>query len=248
MTHSQQLKRLDLRRVGSIDPHTQLLLVGKDSGGAAVLIDAILCADGYCLIGVADVDAASVAIALCPPSLIVLNLALGEDNGHAWMRLLKADPATVQIPILVVSPSMSFSGCLDALKAGADVFLMQPLEPDELRLRVRNLLRLTGTSRPKYVETVALEDKSARELSAVGADQLSDRALQVTILDALPATVALLDRQGVLVSVNQAWRNFADVNGMAAACNFGIGSNYLAICELACLSPENGSEEVARGI
>ena len=228
---------LDLRRVASSDSHTQLLLVGKNSGGAAVSIEAILSADGYCLIGVADMDAASAAIALCTPSLIVLNMAPGEDDGHAWIRLFKADPATVQIPVLVVTPRTSFNVCLDALKAGADGFLMQPLEPDELRFRVRNLLRLTAKSRHMYVEPVALEDKGAREVSAVGEAQLSVGALQVAILDALPVTLALLDRQGVLMSVNQAWRNFAYLNGMLAAGNFGIGINYLAICELACLSP-----------
>lgn len=232
---------LNPRPLADIDPQAQLLLVGKSSSSAAVSIESVLREDGYCLIGAADVDAAAAAISLCLPSLIVLALAPGEANGYAWMRSLKSNLATVQIPLLVVSSQTNSSASLDALKAGADVFLMQPLEADEVRLRVRNLLRLTGASLPLYVERVALERKSAQGLPAVG-------ALQAAILDALPVTVALLDRQGILVSVNQAWRNFANLNGMAAAYNFGINSNYLAICELACLSPENRSEEVARGI
>jgi len=55
---------------------------------------------------------------------------------------------------------------------------------------------------------------------------------QAAILDALPATVALLDREGTVVAINGAWRRFGEANGLAAegAC---IGSNYLAVCDAA---------------
>ena len=231
---------LDPHPLADIDPQP-LLLLGKRSSGTAVSIESVLREDGFCVVVVADMDAAAAAISLCPPRLIILDLSSGEANGYAWVRSLKANLATVKIPVLVVSSHIDSSAPLDALKAGADVFLMHPLEAEELRLRVRNLLRLTGASLPLYVETVALEPKSARGLTAV-------EALQVDVLDALPFTVALLDLQGIVVSVNQAWRTFADLNGMAATYNFGINSNYLTVCEAAGLFPENRSEEVARGI
>lgn len=231
---------LDSHPLAGINPLAQLLLLGQSSSGAAVSVESVLREDGYCLIVTDDVDAASAAIAMCPPSLIVLDLAAGEADGYAWMQSLKANLATVPIPVLVVSSNTDSRASLDALKAGADVFLRQPFEPDELRLQVLNLLRLTGASPLLYVESVALERKVVRSGGAFGA--------QVDILDALPVTLALLDLQGTVVSVNQAWRTFADLNGMAPAYNFGINSNYLAVCETAGLSPENCSEEVARGI
>ena len=60
---------------------------------------------------------------------------------------------------------------------------------------------------------------------------LTDGALQAAILDALPATIALLDSQGVLVAVNKAWRQFGEQNGLDQACYSGIGSNYLDVSE-----------------
>jgi diguanylate cyclase (GGDEF)-like protein/PAS domain S-box-containing protein len=55
---------------------------------------------------------------------------------------------------------------------------------------------------------------------------------QAAILNALPAQVAMLDTRGVIVSVNQAWRDFADANGWRVP-GHGVGSQYLAVCDVA---------------
>ena len=65
-------------------------------------------------------------------------------------------------------------------------------------------------------------------------DQLlhQEAARQAAILDALPAHVALLDVQGVIVSVNAMWRQFTDGNGLQSP-GHGVGVNYLEVCERA---------------
>lgn len=50
-------------------------------------------------------------------------------------------------------------------------------------------------------------------------------------LDALSAHIAILDEDGVIVGVNAAWRRFADGNAYATGGNYGLGCNYLAICD-----------------
>jgi hypothetical protein len=47
--------------------------------------------------------------------------------------------------------------------------------------------------------------------------------------------------------VNRTWRQFADANGFAGA-NYGIGTNYLSICDAACGSPAADATPVADGI
>jgi diguanylate cyclase (GGDEF)-like protein/PAS domain S-box-containing protein len=56
-----------------------------------------------------------------------------------------------------------------------------------------------------------------------------------SVLDGLTAHVCVLDAHGVILAVNQAWREFALANGAApgASCE---GSNYLHVCEQAALS------------
>jgi len=52
-------------------------------------------------------------------------------------------------------------------------------------------------------------------------------------VDALSAHIALLDSDGVIVAVNQAWSRFGALNG-AAGLNTGVGANYIAVCDAAC--------------
>ena len=57
----------------------------------------------------------------------------------------------------------------------------------------------------------------------------SQRFLQAA-LDALSAHIAVLDTDGRILAVNAAWRRFADANGFSGK-RFGVGANYIAVCE-----------------
>jgi PAS domain S-box-containing protein len=56
--------------------------------------------------------------------------------------------------------------------------------------------------------------------------------IQATILDALPAHIALIDAQGVILAVNESWRRFALANHLQTP-DFAVGRNYLHLCESA---------------
>ncbi len=60
----------------------------------------------------------------------------------------------------------------------------------------------------------------------------SARHFLAQTLDALPSHVAILDEMGKILTVNSAWKKFAIQNGFKAE-NYGIGLNYLRICEVA---------------
>ena len=57
----------------------------------------------------------------------------------------------------------------------------------------------------------------------------SERFAQATI-DALPAHLCVLDETGRILTVNQAWRNFAKVN-QSVVVNVSEGANYLEVCD-----------------
>lgn len=59
----------------------------------------------------------------------------------------------------------------------------------------------------------------------------------VSILHSLVQHIAVLDAQGVIVTVNQAWQDFARDNGASAQTLESVGLNYLEICSAA---PDRG--------
>ena len=77
------------------------------------------------------------------PSLILLDVKLPDINGMEVCRVLKSDPLTQNI--LILQTSASFLGTADKIRAldgGADNYLMEPIDPDELLANVKALLRL----------------------------------------------------------------------------------------------------------
>jgi PAS domain S-box-containing protein len=66
-------------------------------------------------------------------------------------------------------------------------------------------------------------------------------------LDALSAHVAILDDRGEIIGVNAAWRLFAEKNKLKTA-NFGIGTNYIRICDISAELNSPDAALVAEGI
>jgi PAS domain S-box-containing protein len=84
-------------------------------------------------------------------------------------------------------------------------------------------------------------------LAGTDAPQAALQASSQAILDALPAHVALLDPQGRIVVVNEAWRRFGAANVFPGEA-FGAGQDYLAACEHAQGDSVDEAHAAARGI
>lgn len=67
------------------------------------------------------------------------------------------------------------------------------------------------------------------------------------ILNTLPASVALLDTKGMVVEVNDAWRQFSDENGFSGV-NYGIGTSYLTISTQSFGDNETDGKKISQGI
>ena len=68
-----------------------------------------------------------------------------------------------------------------------------------------------------------------------------------SVIDALPAHVAVLDEKGCIVLVNAAWHRFAEENGFGRA-GHGVGANYLEICDAVQGDSAEGASFVAGSI
>jgi two-component system cell cycle response regulator DivK len=74
------------------------------------------------------------------PDLILMDVQLPKMSGLDATRVLKADPRTSDIPIIVIT-SFALSGDREkAAAAGADSYLAKPYSPRELLALVRKFL------------------------------------------------------------------------------------------------------------
>lgn len=77
------------------------------------------------------------------PDLVILDVNLPDISGFAVCRQIKANEATARIPVLHLSATMvSTDARVAGLEGGADGYMVQPVEPDELIATIRALLRV----------------------------------------------------------------------------------------------------------
>jgi diguanylate cyclase (GGDEF)-like protein/PAS domain S-box-containing protein len=98
------------------------------------------------------------------------------------------------------------------------------------------------------VDTVV--DSDGRTLLLRGTQeqlQQSENARQAAVLNAVPAPIALLDNNGVIISVNDAWRRFGSTNAVQGS-GSGIGLNYLETCDHAWGEGSSDAHLVSEGI
>jgi diguanylate cyclase (GGDEF)-like protein/PAS domain S-box-containing protein len=98
------------------------------------------------------------------------------------------------------------------------------------------------------IDTVADRDGRSFLLHhAQGELRYADAAKQAAILNALPAHIILVDTKGFIVSVNDAWHSIACSNALIDP-KYGIGLNYLSLCDEARGDSALDAHKVAAGL
>ena len=128
------------------------------------------------------------------------------------------------------------------------------------------LLSETTDEVSALIETLHQAGRRLEELTAGEVDAVADRdgrtfllpsaqeqlrhieaEKQAALLNALPAHIAMLDHQGIIVSVNSAWGRFAGEDVLQGS-EYGVGVNYLHLCANARGEHSSEARQVAEGI
>jgi PAS domain S-box-containing protein len=164
-------------------PETSRILVVDDNAPARYAVSRTLRKAGF---EVLEAGTGQDALAIAErelPDLVVLDVNLPDIHGFEIARRLKSDERTGTTPILQLSASAIRSeDRIDGLAAGADAYLVEPVEPGELIANIRALLRLR-TAEARLQRTAAM---------------LS------TVIDSSPLSIAVFEADGSVVRWNRA--------------------------------------------
>lgn len=117
------------------------ILVVDDEPDAVELIQFNLKSAGFEVVTASDGDEALKKARAILPSLIVLDLMLPEVDGLEVCKILRRDPQTSGIPLVMLTAKAAEVDRVLGLELGADDYVTKPFSPRELVLRIKRLLR-----------------------------------------------------------------------------------------------------------
>src|SRR5690349_7807512 len=128
------------------------ILVVDDEPDALEVLGYKLREAGFTPILATDGLKALAAVRAERPDLVVLDLMLPELDGLEVCKLMRRDPATAGIPVLMLTAKAAEMDRVVGLELGADDYVTKPYSPRELVLRIRKLLK---RSRPEEADQIS---------------------------------------------------------------------------------------------
>ena len=117
------------------------ILLIEDDSDISELVQYNLEREGYKVFTSADGELGLNQAGTVQPDLIILDLMLPGLDGLSVCRKLRADPATNEIPIVMLTAKGEESDVVIGLEMGADDYVAKPFSPKELVARIRAVLR-----------------------------------------------------------------------------------------------------------
>jgi DNA-binding response OmpR family regulator len=136
---------------------------------------------------------------LCAPDLVILDLMLPEVDGIDVCKMMRRDPVTAKVPIIMLTAKAAEIDRVLGLEMGADDYVTKPFSPRELVLRVKNLVKRANPDSPaaeRYQVGELIVDLPRHEVW-VGNELISLTATEFNLL------TVLVQRRGRVQSRDQ---------------------------------------------
>lgn len=120
----------------------QKVLIVDDMKENVELMEAYLAIEPYEVISAYDGKEALEKVEEEKPDIVLLDVMMPEIDGYEVCKILKENPETQFIPVLMLTVLSELEDRIKGIEAGADDFLTKPINKLELKTRVKSLLRV----------------------------------------------------------------------------------------------------------
>jgi len=119
------------------------------------------------------------------PAFIILDLMLPRMSGLEVCKVLKSDPATQHIPILMLTAKAEEIDRIVGLEFGADDYVTKPFSPREVILRIQAILRRGQTKEGERLTAGSITIDPARHRVLVGGKGVNLTSIEFKLLRTL---------------------------------------------------------------
>ena len=153
------------------DPGKPSVLVVDDSPSVLSLVTTVL-GEHYRVMAACDgLKALEIAHFNAPPDLILLDVMMPGLDGYAVCQRLKADPQTVNIPVIFLTARNEDEDEMQGFSLGAADYITKPISPPVLHARVKTHLMLKASADFLRDKNAFLEKEVTRRTDEVRAIQ-----------------------------------------------------------------------------
>ncbi|MCX5781683.1 MAG: response regulator transcription factor [Elusimicrobia bacterium] len=167
------------------------------------LLEDVFKEEGYMVISSADTEEGYKKVLKSQPDLVILDIKIPRIGGIELCRLIRSNPQTKNVPIIMLTVESSETDKIIGLEMGADDYVTKPFNNKELIARVKSLLR--RVERKEEVQAIKVDGLELNIISRTVHLAKKEIALRPKEFDLLYVFLkkpnVVLDRDFILESV-----------------------------------------------
>ncbi len=123
-------------------PESTLILIVDDDPRGRAALESTLATEGYRVEQAANGEEAIACARRLQPDVVLLDVMMPDMDGFDVCKVLRSDPRTAEVPIILVTALDDRDALLQGIDAGADELITKPFNRLELRTRLRSITHI----------------------------------------------------------------------------------------------------------